>query len=136
MNQNFKISRVYPIAPSFLSSLVRLSIDNCLFTPPSGLTPIDPCQGATLNVKSELEDGFELYTSTLTFLTTRAYAPVRGQCYLCELTDGTRMIVGCALPPFPVSTYEDKHGRPGDRTSKLREVTVVWKAPMPALEVV
>ncbi len=136
MNQNFKISRVYPCTLSDLTSLIRLTDTTCMVSLPNTLIPVEPCQGATLNVKSEREDRVLLYTSTLSFLTTRDRTPASNQCYVCELTDGSRLVIGNSIAPYPVSTYEDKHGRPGDRTSKLREVTVVWKAPMPALEVI
>ena len=136
MMKNLKVSRVFPCLASQLTSLVRVSDDTCTLTIPQGLTAIEPCQGATLQVKSDREDRLTVYTTTLSFITTRAHAPARNQCYICELTDGTMVVIGNLIAPYPASTYEDKHGHPGDRTSKLREVTAVWKATMPALEVV
>ena len=136
MNRPLKIAQVLTIPCDALDNFIRITdqkvscrIDESYLTPCS-------LGKATLDISTETVDGNTAYKATLVMNWCLSDLPKRRMAYFCKQTDGTFLVLGTPLSPFPLAAWNDKRTRQSDRQSSSREVTVTWTDRFPPSELV
>lgn len=88
---------------------------------------------AKLEVSETLTDGESIYTSKLTAPLCKPFLIPRQPIALrLDLTDGTRLLLGTASRPYPLTTLALTHpDQPADQSAQT--LTVEWQSPLPPL---
>ena len=136
MNRVLKITRVLTLPCQSLANFSRLSDLKVSCTIQEEAVISCSIGRATLDITTDKIDGDTAYKATLVMNWCPDELPKRRMAYLCELTDGSHLLLGTPNSPYPVAEAGEKHTRLGDRQTPTREVTVTWTDRFPPSEIV
>ena len=84
---------------------------------------------ASLSTTEKVDDKVPIYNATLKFFTCLNLQDHRNYAYRLKLVDGSQLLLGTSVRPFPVMTVQDSlPEKPSDNS--WMEVTVSWSSIM------
>lgn len=90
---------------------------------------------ASLSTTEKVDDKVPIYNATLKFYTCQELQDHRNYAYRLKLVDGSQLLLGTSVRPFPVMTVQDSlPEKPSDNS--WMEVTVTWSCIRPIPQIV
>lgn len=89
---------------------------------------------ASLSTAEKMDDKVPIYNATLKFYTCQELQDHRNYAYRLKLVDGTQLLLGTSVRPFPVMTVQDSlPEKPSDNSWMEVMVTWSWIRPIPQI---